>query len=245
MQLKKVTSEVLHAYYARLQKAGMRESYIRSIHRILSSAFNDGVQRKVLVSHPCKHAAVPRVQASEIRVLTPEQAQRLLLAIKGHPLEMLITLALATGMRRGELLGLRWDDSDMENAMLHVKRTLSYIQTPGGAYVYVETEPKTASGRRSVALPACVIEVLKRHRTHQVEARLRAKRWDDQDLVFCTKYGSYYGPLRLSTELRRILREVGLPSMRFHDLRHSAATMMLATGVHPKIVQEILGAQRY
>jgi integrase len=105
---------------------------------------------------------------------------------------MLITLALATGMRRGELLGLRWGDIDLEKAMLHVKRTLSYIQTPSGAYVYVETEPKTASGRRSVALPAFVIEVLKRHRTHQVEARLRAKRWDDQDLVFCTNRTSVF-----------------------------------------------------
>jgi integrase len=241
MQLKKVTSDVLERYYIRLQQAGLRASSFRYIHRILSSAFNDGIKRKLLASNPCKLATVPRLQLHDMHVISLEQAQRLLAAAKGHSLEVVLTLALATGMRRGEVLALRWSDIDFEKDTLHVKHTLSYIATPSGKYTYVESEPKTACSRRGIALPPFVMEALKHHRVRQTEARLRAETWTNHDLVFCTAHGTYYNPFLLTTQFKKLLIDAGLPAMRFHDLRHSAATIMLTMGVHPKIVQEILG----
>src|SRR6266700_699129 len=227
IQLKKITSEVLERYYTRLQQSGLAVGTVRYVHRILSSAFNDGIKRKILASNPCKYANVPRRQMLELHVLSLEQAKQLLAAAKGHQMECVLTLALATGMRRGELLGLRWNDIDMEHATLQVKRTLSYIATPSGTSCYVESEPKTASSRRTIALPPFVIEALKRHRARQAEDRLRAKTWSNQDLVFCTAQGTYYNPLLLFRQFKKLLQDAALSDMRFHDLRHSAATMML------------------
>src|SRR5205823_12753705 len=106
----------------------------------------------------------------------------------GHRLEAMLTLALTTGMRHGELLSLRWQDIDFGAQSLYVRRTVQRI----GGYGYVETEPKTARSRRKIMLPSFVLEVLKEHRKRQEEARLKAgKAWQGQDLVFCNMYGGY------------------------------------------------------
>src|SRR5215469_15061824 len=107
---------------------------------------------------------------------------------------------------------------------------------------YIEFEPKTAKGRRKIVLPPFVCEALKQHRTRQVERWLKVgARWQDRDLVFCNIYGGFFDPAHLRQRFDRLLRDVGLPDVRFHDLRHSAATILLSMGVHPKVVQEILG----
>jgi integrase len=107
---------------------------------------------------------------------------------------------------------------------------------------YKEQEPKTARSRRKITLPHFVIEALKQHRVRQLEARLKAgKAWTEKDLVFCDKQGSYIFPNTLSYQFSSLLQAAGLPKIRFHDLRHSAATILLSMGVHPKVVQELLG----
>ena len=174
----------------------------------------------------------------EIQTLTQEQAHKLLEAAHGHRLEALLTVAVTTGMRRGELLGLRWQDIDFTNRSLYIRRTANYY--PG--FGHVENEPKTLRSRRKVVLPQFVIETLKRHRVTQDELRQKVgSAWHDYDLVFCNTLGSYQETQYLGDLLRALLKEAGLPPIRFHDLRHSAATIMLSMGVHPKVVQELLG----
>ena len=157
---------------------------------------------------------------------------------RGHRLEALLTLALTTGMRRGELLALRWQDINFDTKSLHIVRTLSRLV----GYGFIETEPKTSKSRRKIILPGLVLDLLKQHRAHQLEERLKAgAQWHDHDLVFSNTHGGFLIADRLREMLQQLLKEAGLPYIRFHDLRHSAATLLLGMGVHPKVVQELLG----
>jgi integrase len=170
--------------------------------------------------------------------LTPEQVGSFLSAVRGDRLEALYVVAVTTGMRQGELLALRWKDVDLDARALRVHATL--IMTKSGMEF---AEPKSARSRRQISLTLIAIAALRRHRAAQLEERLRvAATWTDHDLVFASEVG---GPLDGSNVLRRsfypLLRRAGLPHIRFHDLRHSAATLMLSRGVPLKIVSEILG----
>ena len=170
--------------------------------------------------------------------LDREQARRLLKAAKGSPIECLLTLALGTGMRLGEILSLRWGEINLERRMLQVCHTVDYIQGFG----IVESEPKTESSRRSIILPPFVVDALKRHYVYQLRERQKVgAAWKDQDLVFSNRYGGYFDRMRLHSLFKRVLKDAGLPHMRFHDLRHSAATILLSMGVPAKVVQEVLG----
>jgi integrase len=173
-----------------------------------------------------------------MQVLSPDESRRLMHHAEGNRLEALYVLALTTGMRQGELLGLQWTDLDLDNAALNIVRTLH--QLPGG---FTFTEPKTARSRRQILLTKTASAALRRHRALQAEDRLKAgPGWQDQDLVFTTGAG---GPLGSSHVLRQqfypLLDTAGLPRIRFHDLRHTAATLLLGQGIHPKIVSEMLG----
>jgi integrase len=158
-------------------------------------------------------------------------------------LEALFILAIATGMRRGELLGLKWQDMNLQIGQLQVRRILTRVPSKLSGKGFIEAEPKTEKGRRNIAIPSFVIEALKQHRIKQLEAKLKAGAdWQEHDYVFCTSIGTHLNPTRdVLDQLKLLLTKAGLPDIRFHDLRHSAATILLSMDVHPKIVQEILG----
>jgi integrase len=143
-------------------------------------------------------------------------------------------------MRRGELLGLKWQDIDFEKGVLQVRRALTRMPTGLG---YKETEPKTKMSRRSIVLISFAIEALKKHRDRQLEMKARAGgAWQEHDYVFSTPLGTHLSPGHdVLVQLKILLKKAGLPEIRFHDLRHSTATLLLSKGVHPKVVQEILG----
>lgn len=141
-------------------------------------------------------------------------------------------------MRKGEILGLRWSDIHFEQQYVRVQRTVSYIEGRG----YVETEPKTAKGRRQISLPPFALDKLRQYRLQQIEQHLKvANNWVERDLIFCNQRGDYLDPRYLLQLFDRLLKKADLPHIRFHDLRHSAATIMLSMGVHFKVIQEILG----
>lgn len=169
--------------------------------------------------------------------LTQEQAHTLLKEVKAHKLEALLTLAITTGMRRGELLALRWSNVDFDRGQLLVLHSVDFIAGHG----YVEGKPKTASGKRLVSLPVFLAEMLKKHHIQQLELRTTVTDWEDRDLVFPNLKGGYLHPTHMAESFRELLKEAGLPPMRFHDLRHSAATILLARGVNIKVVSELLG----
>jgi len=150
----------------------------------------------------------------------------------------LFTVSAHTGLRRSELLGLQWKDIDLTHGSLSVQRSLHHIPKQG----YVITEPKSARGRRTIALGPALINELRRHRAMQAEQRLVAGSvWQSSEWVFTRPDGRPLDPAIVSRRFSKLVLKLELPKVRLHDLRHTHATLLLAEGVHPKIVQERLG----
>ena len=237
-KLQALTPQQVQAFYSKKLSDGLSPKTINNIHGLLHKALSNAVKWNILPRNVCDAVTPPRIPRKEKTVLSIEQAHTLLRQIKNHRMEALFTLAIVTGMRCGELLALRWQDIDLATCSLQVKRTVNYIK----GYGHVESEPKTIKSRRQIRLPLFVVEVLLRHRTRQEEQRRASVDvWVERDLVFTTAQGNYIALTTLRRAFNSILKKAGLPHMRFHDLRHSAATILLSRGTHPKVVQEILG----
>jgi integrase len=242
LRLDKLTPQHVQSLYRQKEKDGLSAGTIRTMHQVLRMALQNALRWHLVSSNVCDAVSPPPLVKRETYSLSMEQAQRLLEVVRRHRLELVLTLALIMGMRRGKLLALRWGDIDLEGRRLQVRRTVNEIAHHG----FVETEPKTAAGRRLVVLPFFVVDMLKQHRIQQLESRLKAgNAWEDRDLVFPNLHGGYFSPHYLMILFHKVLVEAGLPSMRFHDLRHSAATLLLSMGVHMKVVQEILGHSNF
>jgi integrase len=188
--------------------------------------------------NPCDGATAPQPHRNEMRVLTGEQAGALLTGTRDHPSHALYVLAVTTGMRQGELLGLRWQDVDFDGARLFVRRSLQRQRENGLVFI----EPKTSRSRRSIKLGQHAVAALREHRRNQLTHRMAlGSDWRDQDLVFANPAGGPLDPSWQTAIFKKALIAVELPPIRFHDLRHTAATLLLSRGVHPKVVSEMLG----
>jgi integrase len=209
-------------------------TYIRAVLRIaLSQAVLDGAVER----NAAALTKPPKQERHEVQPLTLPELKTFLGVTRGDRDEALFLAAAALGMRKGELLGLRWQDVDLDAGTLTVRLQAQRI---GGQKVLVP--PKTKKSRRTVALPAVVGDALRRHRVRQLEERLIAgSRWVDLDLVFPSTIGTIAESPNVTYVFHEALRRAGLPRMRFHDLRHTAASLMLAQDVNPKVMQEVLG----
>jgi integrase len=244
LPLSKVTPQHLSNLYGEKLSAGLSPRSVQFMHAVLHCALRQAMLWGLIVRNPADAVKAPRPKRHQIRALDHEQAQALLRAAGADPLEALYVLALMTGMRQGELLGLRWDDIDWEQGRAQVRHTLQWL---AGASWSLD-EPKTGHSRRSIRLPATATQTLKAHRRHQNEQRLAVgAAWDDHDLIFCNGLGR---PLEKSNLWQRsftpLLQRAGLwrpgePRIRFHDLRHTYATLALRDGVPVKVVSETLG----
>lgn len=207
--------------------------------RVLHRALEDAVRYGIIPRNPCDFVDPLPAQRRELRVWDEEQARLFLAEAKRtSPYYPLYLTALLTGMRQGELLGLRWCDVDLLSGVAHIQQTL-YRR---GAKIMVGP-PKTRGGRRTVLLPPVVVEELFRVRERQAEhRRILGSAYHDHGLVFCQANGK---PLHahniVRRDFRRVIERAGVPRIRFHDLRHCHATLLLRQGVHPKVVQERLG----
>ena len=242
--LQKLSPQHLQSFYAKKLDAGLSPTTVISFHKMLHLALDKAVHWGLVPRNVCDAVEPPHVKRYEIQPLNAEQIQQFLTAARGHRLEALFVLALATGMRRGELLALKWRDINFAIGTLQVRRILTHMPVKlNGKGGYVEAEPKTEKSRRSIALASFALEKLKQHRVIQLEEKLKAgPAWTDRDLVFSSTVGGHLHTSRiLFAQFKKLLKEAGLPDIRFHDLRHSSATMLLSLGVHPKVVQEILG----
>jgi integrase len=241
IQLRKLTPMHLQSLYSNLLDEGKKASTVNTLHWMMHRAFSDAVRWELIAKNVCKAVEPPRRTRYEFRALTMEEAQRLLTTARGHSMEALFVLALTTGMRRGELLALKWQDIDFEQSTLHVRRAF----TRAKGQRYLESEPKTDKSRRSILLAPPTIEILKQHRLRQFESRkLAGEDWQERDLVFCTALGTPLNPNKVLERFKTLLKRAELPHIRLHDLRHSTATIMLKIDVHPKVVQELLGHSR-
>jgi integrase len=172
-----------------------------------------------------------------LRAWTGEQVRAFLDSIPGDRLHAPIAVAVNTGLRRGELLGLKWSDVDLDGARLSVRRSLISV-----GYRLQWSEPKTAKSRRVVDLDAQTVVILREHRRSQIEERLAwGPGYSDGDLVFAKENGEPYHPDRFGGRFENLVSASGLPRIRFHDLRHTHATLGLAAGIHPKVMSERLG----
>jgi len=238
IKLQQLTIQRVERFYMRKQEEGLSAGRIRAIHKVLHQALAYAVRTNLVMRNVCDAVRLPRLTRRERQSLSVVQARRLLDVAKGHQLEAIVTAALLTGMREGELLALRWSDINFEQQYLQVRRTVRRISGQG----IKEGEPKSESSRRKIMLSPFLLDVLKQHRVRQLEAKLKAgPLWEERDLVFCNNRGKFMDNPDLLKRFGRLLKAADLPHMHFHDLRHSAATFLLAMGVHAKIAQELLG----
>jgi integrase len=210
---------------------------VLNLHLVLTQALGQAVRWQLLAANPAAGAQPPRRRRAPPLVADPALVERLLGATAGTIYELPCALAVATGLRRGELLALRWSDLSPDHRQARVVRSLQPTQQG-----LVFEEPKTSRSRRTVILPDFLQRYLSAQQQRQAERRLAAGRhWREFDLLVERGDGSPLNPDTLSTGWARFLRRQGLPRVRFHDLRHAHATLLLLQGVHPKIVSERLG----
>ncbi len=245
-RLQKLSAQHIEAFYAKKLQEGLSPRTVNTFHNVLHKALEKARRSRIIIENVCEFVDRPRVEDTEINPLSLEQVKALLAVAQGHAIEALLTLALATGMRRGELMGLKWQDIDFEKGALQVRRIMSRVPSKlktEDKKGYVEAATKTKKSRRSIVIVPFALEALKRHRELQRAAKEKAgTRWVENDLVFRTSVGTPLHPdNNIFVPFKELLNEAKLPNVRFHDLRHSAATLLLGEGVHPKIVQEILG----
>ena len=244
-QLLKLSPQHLQAFYAKKVGEDLSATTVGILHNVLHKALDTAMRWGLVARNVCDLVSPPRAKRFEMKPLSTEEVYLFLRAAHGHYLEALFALALATGMRRGELMGLKWQDINMETSTVQIRRILTRVPSKlkGEGESYVEAEPKTQKSRRNVVIAAFALDSLKRHRIRQLETKLKAgPLWKEHDYVFCTSVGTHLNPTRdILDQLKLLLKKAGLPDIRFHDLRYSAATLLLSEGVHPKIVQELLG----
>jgi integrase len=180
----------------------------------------------------------PAPKKKPMKTLTPEQVRAFLAAIQNDRLYPLYLVAITGGLRQGELIGLRWEDVDLDHFTIRVTQAIQRVRGVGR----VVDEPKSDHARRAVTIPPFVVEALRAHKKAQEEWRaLQGEKWQEHGLVFPSVVGTPVEARNLVRHFKNLLSKHGLPDIRFHDLRHTAATLLLTKGVHPKIVQEMLG----
>ena len=211
---------------------------VQYIHAVLRRALNQALKWGIIYRNPATLIDSVTVRRAEVQPLLPEQARKFLDAVQGQRHEALYSVALAIGLRQGEALGLQWSDIDLDRGTLTVRHGLQRI---AGKLTLVE--PKSARSRRTVSLPDIAVEALKIHRTRQHAERIHmGSAWKGAgDYVFTTSVGTPLDPRRLLAHFQRTLALLGIPKHRFHDLRHSTASFLLAQGVNPRTVADILG----
>ncbi len=238
IQLKDLTTAQVRWFYRERLDSGLAPATVQKLHVVLHKALEAAVTDGLVPRNVAAGLKLPRIIREEIDPLNQGEARRLLEAARGDRLETLYVLALNTGMRQGELLALRWEDVDLERGVLRVRRTLTHMDK-----TYALGEPKTKKSRRTIRLTAGAATALEVHLSRQLEEMERVgSLYQPGGLVFATTTGTIINPSNLrNRSFKPLLERAGLRPIRFHDLRHTCATLLLSRNVNPKIVSEMLG----
>lgn len=236
--LAKVQANMLQNFYNEKLESGLSTRTVRYIHAVIRQALQQAVKEGLLSRNVADATTPPTVKSKQMQALSEDDLLAFFEASKEDRFFPAYFLTATTGMRRAELLGLCWDSVDLEQGMVTVRRQL--LSLKGGATL--EENTKSKRGRRSITLTDDAIKVLAAHRQKQAQEKLRlGAAYQDNGLVFCRKDGAPVDPRTFAKRFQRILEKAGLPVIRFHDLRHTHASLLLSRGIHPKIVQERLG----
>ena len=238
LKLKALTPAHVQDFYRDRLDNGFSPATVQKIHVILHKALSQAVSWSLVPRNAGEAVRAPRPAPKEMRPLSPDEARRLLETAGGDRLEALYVLAIHTGMRQGELLGLKWENVDLAANAIRVRHTL--LRTKGRVIL---GEPKTKKSRRTVHLTGAASRALEEHLERQLKVMERlGDLYRDQGLVFTTEVGTPINPSNLrKRSFAPLLQKAGLPRLRFHDLRHTCATLLLSKNIHPKYVQELLG----
>jgi integrase len=235
--LQKFTPQLLQGLLNQKQDEGLATRTVRYIHSVLHSALNQALKWQLVDRNVADAVDLPRQEKFQVEPYTPGEAQIFLRAIGTDRLVALYTMALTTGMRQGELLALQWADVDLEHAIVKVTHTLTRAEGR-----LQRTAPKTESSRRTLSLTQIAVEALVAHKLRQdEERRFAGNRWQVSDFVFTTIIGTPIDACNLGQRFRALLKRHGLRPIRFHDLRHTCASLLIAQGDGPRTIMEILG----
>ncbi|MBI0578613.1 site-specific integrase [Neobacillus cucumis] len=249
LKLEQIKPMHLVEFYKNLKETGIRldgkpgplsDQYIVHHHRLIRTMLQYAVKWQFLSSNPASQVDPPKVRKKQTNVYDEKQVQALLEAVENEDLKykVLIHLAVSTGMRQGELLGLEWKHIDLENFIIHVCQSSQYIPGKG---VFTKS-PKNETSVRSITVPVSIIALLKQYRVKQKKERLRiGDKWHESDRLFTTWDGKAMHPTTVSSWFPEFLRKYELPRIRFHALRHTAATLLINQNVHMKTISARLG----
>jgi len=232
VKLAKLSPAHVQGMYSVMERGGASGRVRLLCHAVLRRSLKQAVRWQLVIRNVCDAVDPPKVEKREIQPLTVEQSQKLLAEVRGDRMEAVYVLALTAGLRQGELLGLKWNDIDLQAGTVSVQRTL---RLKAGRVIV--TSPKSAKGRRLVELPSMTVDAIQDHRKRMLADGHAGCEW-----VFCNEAGN---PVDKNNLVRRsfkpTLKRAELPPIRFHDLRHTHATLLLLQGEHPEVVQERLG----
>jgi integrase len=238
VKVKDLRPEHIQGLYNYLLEQRVGEFTVLKIHTVLHSALQQAVRMGIIGRNPASLTNPPKEPDTEMAILNESQVSQFLIAAMTHRWEGLFHLAIVTGARQMELLGLKWTDLDWLRQTLKVERQLV---RPNGSGVQFSS-PKTKFGKRSIALGSKTIDVLRKHYERQQVERIAAgEKWQEHGLIFTTSQGRPINPRNLLRDFKTILRNAGLPDIRFHDLRHTAASLMLNNNIPPIVVSRRLG----
>ena len=237
IQLSKLTPQHIQKYTNERLKKGLSGKTVKYHLSLLKMALGQALKWNLVARNVAMLVDPPRVEKFEVQPITPKQAKIFLKAIEGDRMEALFTVALSLGLRRGEALGLRWQDIDFDARTLRVNQSLQRLNGK-----LVLSELKTKSSRRILDIPNSLMNKLKEHRTRQLEEKMRlGSMWQETGLVFTSSIGTPIDPRHVKRRLDPLLKNAELPHFRVHDLRHFCASLLLAQGVPLKVVSDILG----
>jgi integrase len=239
IRLQRLRPEHLEQWHAKLT-AVISARTVGHAHRLLSSVLARAVKNGTVARNVAAICKPPRVEADEVEILSPAQVPAVLEALTGSWLYAVAALALATGMRRGELLALHWCDVDLDKATLRVERSVEETKAHGLRI----KPPKTKAGRRNVSLPGATVAMLRAHRAEQMRIRLSCGIGEKPELVFGTLGDELRSPNNLSSQWRRILRTRNLPQVSFHSLRHAHVSILIDQGIDLLKISRRIGHTR-
>lgn len=240
VKLKNLNAMSLQRLYREKLDSGLSGSTVLKVHHALHKALSEAKRLRLIADNPAAEVKAPRASSQEMRPLSAPEAKQLLEAARSDRLEAFYVLAIHTGMRRGELLGLKWEDVDLDGSTVRVRRTLTRTGNGKGLAL---GEVKTKKSRRTVRLRPETVDALKSHRARQaVEKHAAGGVYEDRGLVFAGETGNLINPSNLrQRSFASLLKKAGLPHVTLHDLRHTCASLLFQRNVNPKIVQELLG----
>jgi integrase len=220
--------------------AGLSARTVQYLRAVLRRALGQALKLNLVARNVATLVDPPRYQRPKVKLLSPDDIRVFLNSLKGNRLEALFVVTVALGLREGEVLGLRWQDLDLTAGVLRVSFALQRID---GKLQLVE--PKTGRSRRTLSMPGVVCAALRDHRVRQLEDwMLAGERWRESGLVFTTSKGTPLGARNVIRKFHALLKKAGFPRHRFHDLRHSCASLLLAQHVPARVVIDVLGTAR-